>query len=1374
MSYFIGLDMGTSSVGFAVTNEQYEVLNFRRKAMWGVRMFDEAQTAAERRVARANRRRLKRRNLRLKLLQDLFAEAVSAKDPGFYQRLKDSFFLPEDKEIEQSNTLFFDSDFCDKDYHKRYPTIYHLRHELMTNPEPHDPRLVYLAIHHILKTRGHFLFAGKFDLSGSGQYLESYHELSLALSEVLEISLPTEIAEAFKTIVNDKTLKKRQKTEALKALTQWKDKPALKILELLSNRKVKVADIFGEDYKDQTPKDLSFEGAGFEDENQTNLQMLLSEDEFSLILAAYKLHNQMRLDSLLQGFESFSASKIGLYEKHKTDLRKLKALYRKYFTHEDYKAFFSESKDKVNNYVAYTGHLRTRNKKEPVNYRCTAIVFADDLRKKLEAVAKNNPDDSQLNEILLEIENGLFLPRQVSKDNSLIPNQIHVAELEKILENASGYLPFLNQMGQEGFTIKGMILELAKFRIPYYVGPLNPAHRVKPEKADGSRHAWITKRTNEAIRPWNFKRVVDEEQSASDFIANLTNKCSYLIGEDVLPKDSPTYARFVLLNQLNMLSFRGERLPVLWKRQIYDELFLSPKAKARVSKKDIALFIKREKSEDINEADIGGMDLHINNVLKAEKQIEAIAPVQLTLSEKEDIVRLITVLPETNTMLYERLKSQFKNKLSQEQIQKLSKLKFSDWGNLSNKLLTGIRAIGPNGIESSLLEAMWDNNLTLMELLSNAYGFMAQIDAYKEEILGELGKLDYQIVDEYPYLSPAVKRMIWQALRIVQEITKIQKGEPEKIFIEVAREEGKKERTTSRLEQIKQLYKEAKVIDKHLLEELGCQNENTMRRKLIYLYFTQLGKCMYTGNPIDFEKLVNQGESQNATYDIDHIYPRSETKDDSLRNNLVLVERSANQAKGDTYIHETGFQNARRAYWLQLKEKGLISEEKYYRLTRTTPLSPAELESFINRQLVQTRQATKAAAEILAKFYPNTSIVFVKAGHVTDFRYNQNDFKFIKVRAMNDLHHAKDAYLNIVVGNVYDTKFTRNVLNYVSNSKKRDYNLTRMFDFDVKSREGKLAWKAGEDGSIQTVKKMMARNNILTTYQAVQRTHGQSGGLFDQNLLPKGKGQHPIKSSDPRLAGEEGIAKYGGYKNVTGATFFVVEHSMRNERIRSILPLGLPWLLANEQTEESLLSYCKYDLNLKDPKIILLDLPYNTILKINGFPVKLLAKTGTSLKVAPALQAYFPPEIEITIKAFTKDIDDEETEQSLQRFVTDEDLTLAYRVFQEKLASEPYQKVSAFKNQAKNLEDGFECFILLSIREKIKVLNQILTLFACDGRLSDLSLLLPKDKDGNPSTKNKQSGMITISQNIQENQELDVVFTSSTGLFIKTIRISMS
>ena len=40
----------------------------------------------------------------------------------------------------------------------------------------------------------------------------------------------------------------------------------------------------------------------------------------------------------------------------------------------------------------------------------------------------------------------------------------------------------------------------------------------------------------------------------------------------------------------------------------------------------------------------------------------------------------------------------------------------------------------------------------------------------------------------------------------------------------------------------------------------------------------------------------------------------------------------------------------------------------------------------------------------------------------------KNTEQLIKVREINDYHHAKDAYLNIVVGNVYDTKIHKKSL----------------------------------------------------------------------------------------------------------------------------------------------------------------------------------------------------------------------------------------------------------------------------------------------------------------------------------------------------------
>ena len=75
--YYIGLDIGTSSVGWAVTDLDYRLRRFNRKTMWGVRLFEGAETAATRRTFRVNRRRLNRRKERLGLLKEFFAAEIN-------------------------------------------------------------------------------------------------------------------------------------------------------------------------------------------------------------------------------------------------------------------------------------------------------------------------------------------------------------------------------------------------------------------------------------------------------------------------------------------------------------------------------------------------------------------------------------------------------------------------------------------------------------------------------------------------------------------------------------------------------------------------------------------------------------------------------------------------------------------------------------------------------------------------------------------------------------------------------------------------------------------------------------------------------------------------------------------------------------------------------------------------------------------------------------------------------------------------------------------------------------------------------------------------------------------------------------------------
>ena len=114
--YFLGLDCGTESVGYAVTDTEYNILKFNGKAMWGSHLFDEALTAEARRAQRCARRRLQRKKERIKITQALFSKEIDKIDPTFFLRLNDSALSLEDRTEKQKNSIFNDENFNDKDF----------------------------------------------------------------------------------------------------------------------------------------------------------------------------------------------------------------------------------------------------------------------------------------------------------------------------------------------------------------------------------------------------------------------------------------------------------------------------------------------------------------------------------------------------------------------------------------------------------------------------------------------------------------------------------------------------------------------------------------------------------------------------------------------------------------------------------------------------------------------------------------------------------------------------------------------------------------------------------------------------------------------------------------------------------------------------------------------------------------------------------------------------------------------------------------------------------------------------------------------------------------------------------------------------------
>lgn len=668
--YYVGLDMGTGSVGWAVTDESYQILRRHGKAMWGVRLFESAKTAEERRMFRTGRRRLDRRGWRIEILQEIFAEEISRVDPGFFLRMKESKYYPEDKRDIQGNcpelpyTLFVDKTFTDKDFHKKYPTIYHLRKMLMETEDTPDMRLVYLALHHMMKHRGHFLLSG--DISQVTEFKNTFNQFieNIRNEEMdFEIELDESAVQMIEETLKDKNLTRSAKKSKLVKGLNAKNVRDKAFLTLLSGGTVKLSDLFGmEELNEGERPKISFADNGYE-EYAAVVEMELGE-LYYIVESAKAVYDWAILSDILGGSTSISDAKVRAYEKHKADLKYLKAVVKEYFPKEVYNAVFVESSDKLNNYPAYIGMTKKNGKKVSFEgKRCSREEFMDFLKKN---IVVKLPDEEAKMYLQSELEKDSFLPKQVNKDNGVIPYQVHKYELKKILDNLGDKIPFLKENAEK-------IEKLFSFRIPYYVGPLRTGN------GENSKFAWAERKSTEKIYPWNFENVIDVEQSAENFIRRMTNKCTYLIGEDVLPKDSLLYSKFMVLNELNNLRLDGQKISVELKQKIYRDVFCRSR---KVTQKKLKSYLIREGIAGKN-VELTGIDGDFKGSLTAYHDFkEKLTDVELTQKEKEEIILNIVLFGDDKKLLKQRLKKKFPQ-LTEKQINTVTALSYKGWGRLS-------------------------------------------------------------------------------------------------------------------------------------------------------------------------------------------------------------------------------------------------------------------------------------------------------------------------------------------------------------------------------------------------------------------------------------------------------------------------------------------------------------------------------------------------------------------------------------------------------------------------------------------------------------------------------------------------------------------
>ena len=1351
--FYLGMDIGTESVGMACTDEQYNLLRAKGKDLWAVRLFDAAKDASDRRMKRTARRRLQRRRQRIEFLQGIFAPYMD--DAQFFLRLNNSAFYEEDKDekLQTRFSLFADDGYTDADFYKAYPTIFHLRYALIAGTgKKVDLRHYYLALHHIIKYRGHFLFEG--ENMGAIRNVQNlfwaFNECARDSGLSVDITLDEGKAETFKELaLSPKGLKDKKKEGETLFLAKTNEQKEW--IALLLGGSVSPKKLFGAEYVEKYKEEKSFSFKDLKDEEFEGKSEVYEEEHFDCLVAARNIYNFILFEKILAGNTWISESMVALYEKHKKDLKELKTFVKKNFSQDVYYTIFRSRKETAN-YVNYVGYNQSKGKKQKATKKCSVEDFGKFLTKILSA---DVADNATRDRIVAELKDGTFLPKILNADNGLFPHQINGMELEQILENLCKDYPSFAEKGQDGYSAKEKIEKIFLFKIPYYVGPLNTA----------SENAWMVRKEGktEKITPWNFDEVVDKAKSNEEFIRRMTNKCTYLHSKDVLPKASIYYQAFDVLNQINKLTVAGSPISVDLKKEIFQNVYLKHKKVGAKQIKDY--FVQRglctpQESRDI----LGGFDTMTD--LKASMSSYVLFKTKFGgLVDEcpamfEDII-LWHTLNADKGLVETMVKEKYGHiPAIQENIKWIKGLTaFKEFGRLSKELLCELSGgVDPvTGEVYTVLHCLYHTNDHFNQLLAADEYTFAQ--AISDENAGEeKGDITYGDVKEL-YVSPMVRRGIWQALQMAEEYISAVGKVPSKIFIEVTRhdeEKGDKGRKHSRKAKILDLYK-GLGTDCCEVEELTKQlnradmTDSRLRSERLYLYFLQLGKCAYTGNPIRLDELTGD------CYDVDHIIPRSMTKDDSI-DNKVLVERQKNAEKSNIYPLPYGF-TAQQGWWKFLKGKGLMSQTKYDRLMRTKPLGDDDFREFINRQLVVTNQTAKAVAELLKRKYEplGTKIVYSKAKNVDEFKQRHG---IVKCRETNDLHHARDAYLNIVVGNVYDTKFASKYAYRYTDEEgtSREYNFEKLYRWKIAG-----AWNGASD--INRVKEIAQRRSMCVTRYA----YTNQGGFYNETIYRKDESAigAPRKECAPYTQTE----KYGGFKSLTTAYFAVVESKdKKGNTIKTIesIPVLVDYKARND--ENAVLDYLRKQ-GLCEPQILIPKLKVKSLLSIEGCKVWLAGKQKNEIILHNAQQWFTDAETDEYVKQVVKlmerdkagKLSDAEKAQveiplmsnrkGVTLFATKEKNLAYYQSIVEKLGKKAYQGLSAIRSFRKKLQAKQGLFEGLFTFEQCKVLLQIVRFMKCNAENADLSLI----------GEGSRCGTLTMGKNITD-VKVAIIHQSPCGL----------
>lgn len=256
--------------------------------------------------------------------------------------------------------------------------------------------------------------------------------------------------------------------------------------------------------------------------------------------------------------------------------------------------------------------------------------------------------------------------------------------------------------------------------------------------------------------------------------------------------------------------------------------------------------------------------------------------------------------------------------------------------------------------------------------------------------------------------NPVVLRALNQARKVVNAIVR-RYGTPMAVHIEMARDLSKPIDERRKIEKNQTEYRERNDKDKALFAEHFQRMPAGIEFEKWRLYREQQGKCAYSVEPLDINRLLEPGYAE-----VDHALPYSRSFDDS-KNNKVLVLAKENRDKGNRtpYEYLGGAENTPR--WQTFV--AFVESTKAYRLAKRSRLlrkdfSAKEAEEFRERNLNDTRYICRFFKNYVERYLQlaegsEAKRCVVLSGQLTSFLRAR--WGLLKVRGDNDRHHALDA-----------------------------------------------------------------------------------------------------------------------------------------------------------------------------------------------------------------------------------------------------------------------------------------------------------------------------------------------------------------------------